>query len=389
MTTTCVIQARMGSNRLPGKVLEPLAGRPMLSFMLDRLRDIQVDHLVVATSDLGRDDPVEVVAKEAGVEVVRGSESDVLSRFIAALDIYPADNVIRLTADCPLIDAGLVNAVLATHLARGADYTSNVLPRTFPKGLDVEVIRSDVLRVANREALEHVEREHVTPFIYRRPERFALANHTGSIPLGKEWWTVDTREDLTFVRSVVAKIGDSDSSWQTILRLVGRRATTARGELVLRPATLDDSSIVLAWRNEAAAVRWSTTKRSIAVEEHASWFAATLQNAGKRIFIGEVDGARVGTVRVDVECGIGTVSIAVDPQRRRMGMGLLLIRALQAELLGDCQVVGLRAIVHEANAGSTRIFERSGFAPSKTDNETGFTELVCPRSFWVEAPVCR
>ena len=135
-SSLCVIQARTGSTRLPGKVLQDLGGRPLLRFMLDRLADLHVDQLVVATSTLDRDDAVVEVAFDAGCQVVRGSEADVLERFTDALAVFPADHVVRLTADCPLADPVLIEAVLARHLDRGADYTSNVFPRTFPRGLD-------------------------------------------------------------------------------------------------------------------------------------------------------------------------------------------------------------------------------------------------------------
>jgi len=138
-SSLCVVQARTGSTRLPGKVLQELSGRPLLRFMLDRLADLRVDELVVATSTLERDDAVADIAAAAGRPVVRGSESDVLDRFVAALDAHPADYVVRLTADCPIADPVLVEAVIARHLDRGADYTSNVFPRTFPRGLDCEV----------------------------------------------------------------------------------------------------------------------------------------------------------------------------------------------------------------------------------------------------------
>ena len=126
-----------------------------------------------------------------------------LDRFAAALDAHPADHVVRLTADCPLADPVLVEAVLARHLDRGADYTSNVFPRTFPRGLDCEVMTAAALRTAHAEATDPAEREHVTPFLYRRPERFALANMRNDVPLGREGWTVDTADDLAFVRRIV------------------------------------------------------------------------------------------------------------------------------------------------------------------------------------------
>src|SRR4051794_24356614 len=124
MSTLCILQARMGSTRLPGKVMAELGGRPELAFMLDRLSGLAVDRLVVATSTAAADDRIEALAHQQGVAVVRGPEDDVLARFIVALDEFPATNVVRLTADCPLMDPGLVRTALDVHTRRGAHYTS-------------------------------------------------------------------------------------------------------------------------------------------------------------------------------------------------------------------------------------------------------------------------
>ena len=225
MKTLCVLQARMGSTRLPGKVVAELAGRPALAFMLDRLAPLAVDQLVVATSTAAADARVEEVANEKGVAVVRGPEDDVLARFIVALDAYPAMHVVRLTGDCPLMDPALVATALEVHQRDAADYTSNTLVRTFPDGLDVEVVTAAALREANDEAVDAAEREHVTPFVYGRPERYRLANFESGDDLGAERWTLDTAADLDRLREIVAKLDHPVSaSWQDLLAVAGRRA---------------------------------------------------------------------------------------------------------------------------------------------------------------------
>ena len=218
--STCVVQARTGSSRLPGKVLAPIAGIPMLELMLHRLQSLAVDSLVVATTAYPRDEPVVDIAERCGVPVVRGPENDVLARFVLALEMHPASTVVRLTADCPVTDPRLVEAVIARHHERDAAYTANVLPRTFPRGLDVEVVHADALRAAHEEAVDPAEREHVTPFVYRRPERFELANLRSGLRLGDERWTVDTADDLEWVRSAFEAVGDIDASWQHVLAAV-------------------------------------------------------------------------------------------------------------------------------------------------------------------------
>ncbi len=375
---TCIVQARTGSTRLPGKVLLDVAGRPMLRLLLDRLEGVGVDALVVATSTLERDDPIEAIARGAGVDVVRGCEGDVLARFVTAIDAHPASTAVRLTADCPLTDPRLVEAVIECHREAGVTYTSNVLPRTFPKGLDVEVFAADALRVAADAAIDPDEREHVTPYIYRRPEQFALANHQWNEPLGRERWTVDTAADLDFVRRALEAAGDPRAPWTSILDAVGRRALPERGELALRPASTGDSALLLALRNDEDAVRWSTTGRAVEACEHEAWLPRVLRDPSRRLWIGEVDGVAVGMVRVDVRGGVGTVSVAVDAARRGHGAGASLLGALRDELDGDYQVVALRALVHPANTASQRSFTRAGFVEDGIDGASGFIVMTLP-----------
>ena len=224
MTVLVVVQARMGSTRLPGKVLMDLGGQPLLAFMLGRLSALDGVGLVVATSDRPADDEIERCAAELGVQAVRGDEVDVLDRFRTALDAYPADHVVRLTADCPLIDADLVSEVIGVHLASRADYTSNTIIRTHPDGLDVEVISAEALRSAATAATDPAEREHVTPYVYRRPGRFRLAAVRHRERLGHLRWTVDTAEDLARLRDMVSsgpvagsRAGSRTVSWTEML----------------------------------------------------------------------------------------------------------------------------------------------------------------------------
>jgi spore coat polysaccharide biosynthesis protein SpsF len=207
----------MGSSRLPGKVLMDLDGRPMLRFMLDRLAVFQALQLVVATSDQPADDPIEACAAAAGVAVVRGDEIDVLDRFRQAAEAHPADHIVRLTSDCPLIDPGLVAAAISDHHRSGADYTSNTLIRTFPDGLDVEVMTTAALLAAAAEATDPAEREHVTPFLYRRTGRFTTRAIRSAERLGHLRWTVDTMDDLDVVRAMVKDGTVGDGSWREVV----------------------------------------------------------------------------------------------------------------------------------------------------------------------------
>ena len=364
MSVTCVVQARMGSTRLPGKVLADLGGHPLLAFMLERLRGGNTGEIVVATSTAPADDAVAEITRKLGVELVRGPEQDVLARFGVALERYPADICVRLTADCPLIDKSIVEAVIGRLEESGAEYASNTLMRTYPDGLDVEAMTASALRTAVAEATDPEEREHVTPFLYRHPERFPVAHLSTDDLLGDERWTVDTPDDLEFVRGVVDRFAPRiDFGWREILSAVGRRARPEPGQLHLRPALPRDSERVLAWRNDPASIRYSRSGSPVAAADHERWFADRLSGSGTLLWIGEVDDRPVGQVRIDVRSTIGLVSIAVAAEERGRGYGIGLLEGLQRTVVERLLVRELEAEVHPENEASLRIFERTGFGP--------------------------
>ncbi|CAN7170290.1 glycosyltransferase family protein [Phenylobacterium sp. LjRoot219] len=204
MRILTILQARMSSTRLPGKVMTPLLGQPMMARQIERLRRARrIGELVVATSVEPGDAVVEQCALELGCLAYRGPLVDVLGRYADALEQHgPADHVVRVTADCPLADWRVIDRVIEHHLATGADYTSNTVERTYPKGLDVEVVRAPLLLQAAREAEDPYEREHVTPFFYFRPERFRIEQVTQGLDQNLWRWTVDTPADFAFTRSV-------------------------------------------------------------------------------------------------------------------------------------------------------------------------------------------
>lgn len=208
MSRTCaIVQARAGSSRLPGKVLEDIAGEPMLWRVVERVRRARrVDETVVATSDLPADDAVAALCRSRGVPCFRGSAEDVLDRFHRAAEAFGAGTVVRVTADCPLIDPAVVDRVVDRFRAGDCDYASNVLSPTYPDGLDVEVFSAAALAEAWRNARRPAEREHVTPYI-RASGRFRVAEvRSGLDPrAGAMRWTVDQAEDLAFVRAVYAR----------------------------------------------------------------------------------------------------------------------------------------------------------------------------------------
>jgi spore coat polysaccharide biosynthesis protein SpsF (cytidylyltransferase family) len=218
-----IVQARMSSTRLPGKVLMDVGGEPMLALMLRRLGHARtVERAVVATSDRPDDDGIERVAVELGVKTHRGSLDDVLARVAGAAAGHDGE-VVRLTADCPLVDPAIVDQVVELHQAAGVAYASNVEPRTFPDGLDVEVLSAEALREAAQTVHDPLDREHVTTAIRRDPGRFPAVHLVNDPDLGELRWTVDDAQDLEFVRDVVERLGERryTAGMAEILELVG------------------------------------------------------------------------------------------------------------------------------------------------------------------------
>ncbi len=225
MKTVIIVQARMGSTRLPGKAMLEVAGETLLGLLLKRLRLVsQADAVVVATTTAGRDLSIVDQVQGLGLPVWRGSEEDVLARYHGAAMAHRADVVVRITADCPLMDPAVVDRVIgAFRQAAGAcDYVSNTLDRTYPRGLDCEVFSIAALDEAFHRATDPAEREHVTPYIYRRPVRFRILQVRGDQDLSRHRWTVDTPEDFELIRRILEELLPAGTDFATgdVLRLL-------------------------------------------------------------------------------------------------------------------------------------------------------------------------
>lgn len=211
-----ILQARTSSTRLPGKVLLPLCGKPMILRQVERiLRSKMIDHLVVATSVDSSDNPLVAVCQEAGIPFRRGSLNDVLDRFWESAKDSGADHVVRLTGDCPLCDPEVIDQLVQFHLSHGFDYTSNIDPPTYPDGLDVEVFRVSCLHQAWKEASLYSEREHVTPYIRKHGDLFLCGNLRNDKDLSFHRWTVDEPADYAFALLVYENLYENNPNFGT------------------------------------------------------------------------------------------------------------------------------------------------------------------------------
>lgn len=226
LRTVAIIQARLGSTRLPRKVLFDICGKPMLARVVERVQmATAADEVVIATSIDQQDNQIESLCNANGWSCYRGSRDDVLDRFYRTACAFDADYVIRVSADCPLIDPGITDRVARAVIESGGayDYAANMLPpRTFPRGVDVEAFTIQALRSSWQDARDDSCREHVTPWIYRNPDRFRICQVEHESDESSFRWTVDTDEDLAVVRLIHEHLATEDFRWTDVVDLCRR-----------------------------------------------------------------------------------------------------------------------------------------------------------------------
>jgi spore coat polysaccharide biosynthesis protein SpsF len=242
MKIVAIIQARIGSTRLPGKALKDIHGRTMLARVVRRAsRSALIDKVVVATTEKKADDAIVSECDLLGISCFRGSEDDVLDRYYRAAKTVSADTIVRITSDCPLIDSEIIDSVIQAYLDNLPDYASNTIKSTYPRGMDVEVFSFNALEIAWSKALQDFEHVHVTPYIYQHPEQFRIFPVTGKGDWSRYRWTVDTKEDLALIRAIYAKINRDDFfSWGDVLELLNREPNLADVNRHVRQKSLEE-----------------------------------------------------------------------------------------------------------------------------------------------------
>ena len=265
-----ILQARVSSSRLPGKVLKPIMGRPMLALQIERvLQAKQIDQLIIATSTDPSDDALETLCREINVPCYRGSLNDVLDRFYQAAQTFKSDHIVRITGDCPLIDPEVIDDVITFYLNSDYDYASNAVEPTFPDGLDIEIFRYSVLEEAGEKARLPSQREHVTPFIHQQPNRYRIGHYRNTENLSHLRWTVDEPEDFNLINKIYEELYPATPNFRMadILNLLQQRPEWLtinrqfkRNEGYLK-STCED--------RKGEAMKCFTLQKSIALQERA------------------------------------------------------------------------------------------------------------------------
>lgn len=213
------VEGRMTSSRLPGKILMEACGKPMLQLLTERLKKVEkIDEIVLATTVNATDDPVEELAKSIGVKCFRGSEEDVLKRVLDAANSVDASLIVEITGDCPLIDPGIVSQAIDLYLLNDCDYVANLDPGLFPVGMDVQIFSTELLELANKEGISQEDREHVSWFIRRQPERFTKICLPA--PTELKWpeleITLDEREDYELIKKIFEHFYPENSNFNCV-----------------------------------------------------------------------------------------------------------------------------------------------------------------------------
>ncbi|WEA39920.1 glycosyltransferase family protein [Lysinibacillus fusiformis] len=207
MRIVAIIQARMGSTRLPGKILKKVNGRPLLSYQLERLQQSNhINDLVIATTLNEKDDLIVEFCKKNNILWFRGSEKDVLARYYKTAKTFKADAIVRITSDCPIIDVQVVDKTIQYFVDNNYEYVSNTVDRTYPRGLDTEAFTFEALEKAYKEAVMERDREHVTSYFYTNPDVFKISSVRNETDYSKYRWTVDTEEDFQLIKNIIEKL---------------------------------------------------------------------------------------------------------------------------------------------------------------------------------------
>ena len=389
-----IVQARMTSSRLPGKVLSDICGKPSLQRMLERINMASsIDKVVVATTINASDNLIVELCEKLKVDIFRGDEDDVLGRFCGAAEVAEAEIVIRLTADCPMIDPDVIDEVVSAFSINNHDYLSNTIDRTYPDGLDIEVMSIDTLREAHKKAVAPFLREHVTPYISgRRPDLGAGDFRVGQIRFVADFshirWTLDTKEDLQRIRSLVSKLPE-DYRWLQALSiatqepdLLGNMIDGQTTEVLsLRLAVASDVKLLFEWVNTPSSLK-NKEKSSAPIEwsAHQKWFNKRLNNPNVRIWIVERNKQAIGQVRVEYDNNKLLIDIFIDSLFKGNDYGLKALKLL----IKQCQVtypgVPLHAIIKNENYPSLNLFRRADFQEVGSDGHGHMSYFIYTNS---------
>lgn len=390
--TAIIAQARMGSTRLPGKVLKKIAGETVMAHVIRRAKAVEnADTVCIATTTQAIDDPVAQEAERCGVAVFRGDAQDVLDRYLGAARMLDASAIMRITCDCPLIDPAVCDEVLRLRALETADYASNVATAGWPHGLDCEAFTRDVLERAAREASTDDDREHVTLWMRRNKllRHAALDGPGGAI--ARQRWTLDYPEDLEFLEALFCKLPPAPATpgWRDIATVlckhpeitdINRNRIAERSErarfstelnaiakdgkpVTLRLVQISDSALMLEWQQDPQTRRFSRNPETPDSEAHHKWVTERLRDPDSLLNMILHDGVAAGVIQLnrkppnDDVAERWEISIYVAPGCQNLGLARAAL-SLAQRLVSDCEFI---AEVLPGNTASHALFRSAGY----------------------------
>ena len=391
MKVVCIIQARVGSTRLPKKVLKDICGKTVLEHDIERLKRVKnIDQVVIATTIEEKDIEIVKEANRLGVSCFRGSESDVLARYYYTAKEFNADVVVRVTSDCPLLDSEVTGNVIQYYLDNNEkyDYVSNTLERTFPRGLDTEVFSFKALEKAFNEADLESDREHVTPYIWRNSDIFRNFQYKRKNDYSDLRLTLDTEEDLKLIEEVYNELYSkkSDFNLNDIINLFIKRPELklinaeieqkkVNSGLYLRKVTEDDCDLIFNWANDSETRNNSFNSEKIDFESHKKWFSKKLLEVEEYYILKSYEES-IGQIRLDKEEENYILSYSIDSKYRGKGYGKRILELLEEKILAKKEEFNIIAYVKEENSKSIRIFESLEYNKSFENGVYKFTKKI-------------
>lgn len=392
----CIVQARVGSTRLPGKVLKKICGRTVLEHDINRLKRIKnIDEIVIATTTLEKDNAIIEECKKLNVKYFRGSEENVLSRYYYAAEENDADVVVRVTSDCPLIDVKVSENIIQYFLFNkdNYDYVSNTIDRTYPRGLDTEVFSFDALEKAFKEAISSRDKEHVTPYIWRNDKIFRLAQCKNSKDYSNLRWTLDTEEDYKLILLIYKYFQNQDYfSMDEIIRFLDRNPEIKDinkyieqkndYNMSLISANKSHCRLIYEWVNDNDVRKNSFNSNKITYEEHIKWYLAKLKDPNCYIYLLADANKSIGIVRIEKKENKNIISYSIAKEDRGNGYGYKILLKLEKELTKTYKDIVLTAYVKKENIASIKIFQKLNYkVVENSNNMIRFEKNINRRDF--------
>ncbi|WP_341457728.1 GNAT family N-acetyltransferase [Clostridium botulinum] len=393
----CIVQARMGSTRLPGKVLKKICGKTVLEHDIDRLRRVKnIDEIIIATTTLEGDNAIIKECERLGVKYFRGSEDNVLHRYYYAAKENNADIVVRVTSDCPLIDAEVSESIIQYYLDNKSnyDYVSNTIDRTYPRGLDTEIFDFKALEKAFKEATSPRDKEHVTPYIWDNPEIFRLNQYKNNKGYSDLRWTLDTEEDYKLISLIYEHFQNKKYfNMNEIILFLEKNPEVNEinkdveqkeldNNLFLIPANESHCELIYEWSNDDEVRKNSFNSNKIIYEEHAKWYLNKLRDSNCCIYLLADANKSIGIVRIERKQNKNVISYSIAKEFRGKGYGYKILLKLEEELIKEYKEIVLTGYVKEENISSIKIFKKLNYkVVENSNNVIRFDKTINRREF--------